>query len=363
MTISEILNIITNGKSIKNWFSSFNGSYQLVQMDGDKLPAVDGSQLINLPKEDPLDDTFGAITNTWDFSGSTKQIIVMDADKTVTILNPQANEVRSLHVFHGSSAQTLIINGKSFTIAANPSGQKVVSVIIAEKINTEIYISDSPETFSLSIVQQYKFSTSAQNISVANSSDFALSGAFSVGFLVTQTATGGQFLIGRSNGSTRIWDIAFSPDTDGLRVRAQIRSSNGAIKFSKGNAKTLNVTYHVVVTWSGVSTDSLAVYINGFQENTLTNTGTFTSLPTGGTFSIGSFIGLNSKDVKISELFICNSTQLTQAQVTEAYNSGSTLDLTVASFYSSVTDYWKLNSSLNSVKGTHNGTATTPQYV
>lgn len=52
MTISEILNIITNGKSIKSWFSSFNDSNQLVKLDDSgKLPAVDGSLLTGLPTE------------------------------------------------------------------------------------------------------------------------------------------------------------------------------------------------------------------------------------------------------------------------------------------------------------------------
>jgi hypothetical protein len=108
------------------------------------------------------------------------------------------------------------------------------------------------------------------------------------------------------------------------------------------------------------------IYQNGAEVASLisSDVGSLTEIFAGGTFRIGrQHDTYHSNGAVLDELIVLKGTALNATQVSEFQNSGNAIaDMTTLTFWSSVTDGWQFNGNLNSVRGTHNGTATTPQY-
>lgn len=118
MTIGEILNIQVFGKSLRNWLSNFNGADQIVKLDGAaKLPAVDGSQLTNLPSSGG-GSSFGTASGTNTYTVScTPAVTALTAGLCIRVLFTNGNTGASTINVDGLGAKN-IYKGASTPLAS-----------------------------------------------------------------------------------------------------------------------------------------------------------------------------------------------------------------------------------------------------
>lgn len=236
-----------------------------------------------------------------------------------------------------------------------------LSDVLITKLNPEEEESNPSTT-------AYRLSGAAQNITVASPSPFhlAVGTPAAIGFYGKLTAADAAFRMGWSDGVNRVWDINFKHEGGVVEVDAYLKdSATSGSRFSSSTAvpMALNTKYFILISWDGSSHASILINnVNGTAD--VSDTGDLTALATTGNFAIGQFAGYNSNNAEISDMFICAGAGLTSGEATEIYNGGTRKDVTTASFYASkVTSYWPLLSNLLDAKGSHNGTATTPQFV
>jgi hypothetical protein len=216
----------------------------------------------------------------------------------------------------------------------------------------------------------YQFSGADQSIAVASGGDFAFgySQPFTIGFRF-KVSDGGIVRISTSNDTQE--GILVQANGSDPALPGQVQCS-----FYLANTGSTAYKYHSTIGGSllGVDTWNKAVfvydgvgnpniYINGVLASTGANdVGTLSEIFQAGVLKIGQQQATyHSTGALLDELFILNRA-LSTLEIAEAYNNGNPIDITAMTFYADVVDGWQFDNSLNSVRGTHNGTATTPQY-
>jgi hypothetical protein len=216
----------------------------------------------------------------------------------------------------------------------------------------------------------YLFSGEPQSISVANPSDFNFTYGQPFTIAMRARVTSGGILRIPISDASKFAMLCNLSGGGGPLIEASFgvgNSDNSAYVYRATNTPDhLNIdTWHkVVFVYDG--TTGVKIYQNGAEVASLitSDVGTMSDIFSGGTFRIGrQHDTYHSSGATLDELIVLKGTALNATQVAEFQNSGNAIsDMTTLSFWASVTDGWQFNGNLNSVRGTHNGTATTPQY-
>jgi hypothetical protein len=199
-----------------------------------------------------------------------------------------------------------------------------------------------------------------QTLTFANPSDFVFTGPFSCGVWM-DTSTNGQTIIGgtTSSGATtwRFKKVNEQPGASGQSgIESQIQDATSSNNIYRGSLLPVG-RVRGVLTWDGsISADSLKIYANGTLVGNAGIDPGWAAMRPGGNVTA---TGVNTT---IDVLFFANRA-LTAAEVSEDYNGGNRTTMAGTSFESSLIDYFLFDGSLVSAKGTHNATATSPQYV
>jgi len=175
----------------------------------------------------------------------------------------------------------------------------------------------------------------------------------------------GEWIIGHSNGGLYVILYA-DPDQNGVGTF----STTNRIYFNDSGTKLSSATWHfVTVTYDGSqNTSGLKVYKDAVEitPNNATTKTNYSGMPN---FNIVTTIGgtdsptTNTFEDFIADIVVFNK-ELSQTEVTEAYNGGSVKNMASFSAYSDIISWWKMgddedqaiSSGIKDYKGSNNGT-------
>jgi hypothetical protein len=216
----------------------------------------------------------------------------------------------------------------------------------------------------------YNIISADQNVTFDNNWGFNFNNGdgtdkpFTIGFRVN-VATGNNMLISKGNRSGRA--MTLGANSGGVNYALLSNDGNYLYKTTS-NKITFGIWQHLTFRYDGSrNTPGMDIFINGIKVisyDVTLNSG-YTSFADTGDLNIGGDIFQNSQGVfKVDNLFVANRA-LTDAEVTEAYNSNENIELETATFYDDLIGYWKFNNDLSdsSVNGLHQGTAISQNYT
>jgi hypothetical protein len=302
----------------------------VVELDTTGLPAVDGSQLTNLPR--PSSEIVAESTTTRTLSDSDNgKVIVCSNSSEVTITLPNTLTAGfGCTVIQSGTGQVTIVAGAGSTLSsyAGTSTKGRYATLQIIPIGTNAYIVDGEGLFPPGA-----FESNIYAVSLDGTDDYAapnhtfqslIQSDFSMSMWVKlANTTGNQWLIGGENGS---FADRFNLYHDSNKVTAYLKS-NGVQSATVSTSTGITWTdwFHIVLTFSqnGTSVDN-AIYANGTSSTGTTANMSLADYGTGSSprnLAIGALMRASASSYlegEIDEVAFFNY-KLTTAQVTNIY--------------------------------------------
>jgi hypothetical protein len=293
---------------------------------------------------------------------------VDDAADTFTFtLNPSYAASEHEYSLNGASYVACSSNVISVGNVAVAIGDLKVRVKAATGRNASADLTNATAFTTAATPAVYSLSGADQNITVANATDldFAHGQPFSIGFR-GKVATGGNgIVLGKGDGTQRAYVASITPSTSlGMGMAIFDAGGSNYINVFSYGMYAYDTWFKVLCTYDGSGLPSgVKIYINGSLDvSGADGAASIASLNASGSFRIGKPGGYQSSGTQLDDVFVADRV-LTAAEALEWHNDGATKDVSTCSFYADVLALWKFDMNLQDSKGTHHGTATTPQYV
>lgn len=323
-----------------------------------------------------VDNGNSGSSKTIDLSTGEVQSLTVTADTSLTLSNPTAGGTYLLTLFQDSTGNRSIswpadvrwANGNDILAT---SGANRLDLVTLYYTGTFFIASYTPNTNVSETYEPSKslvLNGSTQYVGFGDNLDIERTDAFSLSMWVKFASFGSsQSLFSKQDTNSPyrgpIWTV-----NDASTSIFQLNNTDGSNaidrRFTSISLST-NTWYHMVLTYSGSSAATgVKLYINGVEQTGSTTTSNLNATTVNsinanlGGYGDGSALFFNGKMTEVSFW----SSELSQANVTELYNSGSPTDLSITAI-SGNTHWYKMADNVNDSVGVLNGTAVgSPTY-